>query len=100
MVPARFAAQIGPRNGVIHGFIPGGVGLVRHLDMSQVLHAEGPSPAGLYHPDPVTLLNTQAVAILPAGHENVIRGLCTHKRVSKLSMVRDCVNPPALASSQ
>src|SRR5882757_4763680 len=42
MVPPRFAAHIGSRDGVIHGFIPGVVGLVHHLDMSQILDAEGP----------------------------------------------------------
>src|SRR5712664_2011542 len=76
MVPARFVAHIGSHDGVIHGFIPGVVGLVHHLDMSQVLHAEGRFPAGDYHPDRVTLLNTHRLAILAIGHDTVVHGLC------------------------
>jgi hypothetical protein len=42
---------------VIHSFVPGHVGLVHHLDMFQVLDAEGPFPAGDYHPDRVDAAN-------------------------------------------
>src|SRR6266446_6930206 len=71
------------------------VGLVRHLDMAQVLYAKGPFPAGDDHPDRVTLLNTQRLAILAIGHENVVEGLCQRKGMTKLARVRPFVNQPA-----
>src|SRR5881409_2823625 len=94
MVPTRFAAQIGSRDGVIHGFIPGVVGLVRHLDMAQVLHTEGPFPARDYHPDRITLLDTQRLAVLAIGYENVIHGLSQWNGVTELARVRPFVNQP------
>ncbi len=57
MVPARLAAKVGSRDRMIHGLIPGHVGLVYDLDMSQILHAEGGFPAGDDQPNRVTLLN-------------------------------------------
>src|SRR5260370_25282956 len=94
MVPPRFAAQIGSRDGVIHGFIPGVVGLAPHLAMSLILDAERPFPAGDYHPDRVTLLNTQRLALLAIRHENAGPGLPHRKSEQNPASVRPRLNPP------
>jgi len=80
---------------VIHGFIKSVVGLVHHLDMAQVLHAEGRFEAGDEQPYRVTLLDTQRLAILAIGHENVVQGLSQRKGVRKLARVRAFRNQPA-----
>src|SRR5881394_2531351 len=45
MVPARLAAKVGPRDRMIHAFIPGHVRLVHDLDMYKIIHAGGGFPA-------------------------------------------------------
>src|SRR5258708_35326961 len=87
MVPARFAAYIGSRHGVIHGFIPGVVGLIHQLYISQVLYAERRFPAGNQQADRITLLNPQRLAILAVGPEDVLHGLSEPPRVRKLAGV-------------
>ena len=61
--------MIGAHDGMIHALIPGVVGLVRQLDVAQVLHVVGPFPAGHDHPDRVALLDAHRLAILAVGHE-------------------------------
>src|SRR5206468_11298383 len=64
------------------------------LDMAQVLHTEGPFPARDYHPDRITLLDTQRLAVLAVGYENVIHGLSQWNGVTELARVRPFVNQP------
>src|SRR5258708_12357916 len=94
MVPARFAAQVGSRDGVIHAFIPGMVGLVHHLDMAEVLHVVGPFPAGDDHPDRVTLLDTHRLPILAVGHDAVVHALFQRTGVTELSTGLPSITPP------
>ena len=94
VVPAHLAAEIGSGDGVVHRLVPRVVGLIDHLDVLQIFHAEGRFPAGRDHTDRETLLDPKRIAVLGVGDEGVVHGLAHRHRVTEIAGIAAFIDQP------
>jgi hypothetical protein len=87
------AAEIRTRDRVVHRLVPRVVGLIDHLDVLEIFHAEGRFPAGRDHADREALLDAERIAVLRIGDEGVVHGLAIGMVWLKLQ-----ASPPSLTS--